>query len=161
VLGTSAASVTFSSIPQTYKHLQIRAVVRSAQTSNTDALLVKLNGTTTGYGTHRLLGTGSSVQSEWNPDAAKWEFNFFPGNTASANVFKAAIIDLLDYASTSKNKTARVLHGVHEPTEPTTRINLDSGLWANLSAVSSIAFTQNSGSNILTGSRFSLYGIKG
>lgn len=159
ILTSSASSVTFSSIPQDYKHLQIRATVRSASPSNTDNLNVKVNNSTTGYISHRLFGNGLSVSSELNPDTAKWEFNFFPGNGATTGAYKPIILDILDYANTSKNTTARALHGVIEANEPIRRINLDSGLWANTAAITSVSFQM--GSNILSGSRFSLYGIRG
>jgi len=161
-LTSSASSVTFSGLDSyaaNYKHLQIRGIVRSADAGKTDNLNVKVNNSTTGYISHRLYGNGSTVGSESNPDSTKWEFNFFPGNGATTGAYKPIILDILDYANTSKNTTARALHGVIESNEPIRRINLDSGLWANTAAITSISFQM--GSNILTNTRFSLYGIKG
>jgi len=82
------------------------------------------------------------------------------GNTASANVFGASIFDILDFSSTSKNTTARASTGLLTGST-TNLIELNSGAHFNTSAVTSLKIQDLTGNNLVTGSRFSLYGIKG
>jgi len=80
------------------------------------------------------------------------------GNTSTSGAFAAGIIDILDYTNTSKNTTVRGFAGITGTTTP--KIELKSGAWLNTSAVSSVTLFR-SGLPFVSGSRFSLYGIKG
>jgi hypothetical protein len=84
---------------------------------------------------------------------------FSAGASNDTNSFGATIIDILDYASASKNTTLRTLSGSSTSSNP--RIGLHSGLWNVTDAVTSITLTDNEGLNYTSSSRFSLYGIKG
>lgn len=161
VLASSASSVTFSSIPQTYKHLQIRVVARSATTNV--FISARLNGdTAANYATHSLFGEGGgSVTS--GADAPNRDFALalpYADSSDAASAFGASCIDILDYTNSSKNTTLRGLGGF-----ATRQIRLSSGFWNNTAAVTSVTlFNVNSplnSSNFGANSRFSLYGIKG
>ena len=156
VLGSSQASVTFSSLGtySNYKHLQIRMVARASRSgATTDPLIVKLNSTTQTYG-HHLFGNGSSVGSG-NIATSYSLLDAITGATATANAFGACVIDILDPFETTKNKTIRALTGAN------TVVSLSSTFWNFTTAVSSIELSAFSATNFLVGSRFSLYGIKG
>lgn len=158
VLTSSASSVTFSSIPQSFKHLQIRAVtnVPSAENFLTN-LYIRFNGVTSNsYAHHTLLGDGSSVGPDVTTSAPF--ITIRNGTTGAANIFGAAIVEILDYASTSKNTTTRTLAGCHTISERL--IGLNSGLFNSTNAVTSVTLTQITES-YAAGSRFSLYGIRG
>jgi hypothetical protein len=59
----SALSVTFSSIPSTYTHLQIRGLARTP--SGNDQIDLRFNGDSgNNYSMHGLSGDGASVASE-------------------------------------------------------------------------------------------------
>jgi hypothetical protein len=81
------------------------------------------------------------------------------GSTATANVFAVTVLDLLDYTSTSKYKTVRNLAGYDS--NGFGSIALNSGLWMNTVAVTSISISPRVGTLFNANSRFSLYGIKG
>jgi hypothetical protein len=158
ILGTATANIEFDNIPQTYKHLQVRLMARSSFALNYDNLAFYLNNNTTStYATHALFGIGSSVTSNNFTSQARL---FFPtlliSNSNTANSFQGGVIDILDYSSTTKNTTTRSLTG---STGSESRIALISGLWNNTAAVTRLNF-ETSG-NLMAGSRFSLYGIKG
>jgi len=157
ILTSDASSVTFSSIPQDYKHLQVRYVARSSSTVNN--LFLRLNGvTTSSYAYHQLFATsGGSVfsQNASNQTSILFEDCLVRSNQ-TANAFAMGVIDLLDYASTVKNTTTRTALGRLE----TSRVQFSSGLFNNTNAITSLTL-QPSSLNFVTGSRFSLYGIKG
>jgi hypothetical protein len=164
ILGSNTASVTFSSLESyaaTYKHLQIRAVVRTSRTdSGEDGLLIRLNGNTgANYASHQLFGSGTSVT---NTNAVSGTFmrgGQVSGNSTGTNVFSASIIDLVD-AYATKNKTIRTLNGSALITAMRW-VRLSSGVFINTGSLTTVLLYPEVGANFLTGSRFSLYGIRG
>jgi hypothetical protein len=160
-LGTgSSGIITFSSIPSTYKHLQIRAIVRNTGSgSNEQTLLITTNSDTgANYATHRLAGNGSVAYAQSYTSGTAIAPYFNPENGKTSNTYGAFVIDLLDYANTSKNKTFRILGGVDF--NGSGSIGLVSGAWFNTSAISSITLTSGGGS-WTTATHFALYGIRG
>jgi hypothetical protein len=161
ILGSTQASVTFSSLSSysaTYKHLQIRSVARSTVAVTNMGYRIRFNGgASTDYSFHRLLGNGSTVSSY--ADAAATYFYItggVVGSTGTANSFGVSVIDILDAFNTSKNTTTRTLNGNNG------NIGLDSAGWFNTAAIDSIVMEADAGSpDFVSGSRFSLYGIKG
>jgi len=157
VLSSDTASVSFSSLPTGYKHLQIRMTARTSRTAFTvDQGILQFNSDTgTNYSWHNIKGDGSSVGSNKGSTVSLIELPFLPSQTATANNFGIAIIDILDWESTSKYKTTRTLGGV-----ATNAIQLSSGLWRSTAAITGIQLSPQFGPNFKIGSRFSLYGIK-
>jgi hypothetical protein len=161
VLTTDTASVTFGSLgdySSTYKHLQIRLVARSSRSGETDSRMrLQFNNiTSSNYFQHNLTGTGSAVTSGATTGVSSIEIGRITANDSAANNFGAAIIDVFDPYSTSKNKTFRSLTG----STNLNRIMLLSGSLAETGSVTEIKLLEEF-ANFKTGSRFSLYGIKG
>jgi len=153
--GTGSSTViTFSSIPSTYKHLQIRWIAQSAGAAG--SLQVRFNGdSASNYTYHELTGNGSTAAAG---AAAPLGFIYAGQYYGTANIFGAGVIDILDYQNVNKNKTLRTLNGRDENGSGT--VFFQSGSWMNSStAISSITLTGNGG-NIATNSSFALYGIK-
>lgn len=149
-----SATITFSNIPNTYKHLQIR-YINTTSTVNQN-LDFQFNGDTgSNYAWHRLLGDGASAIADSTASTTVMRIGRSGGNSTS---FAGGIFDVLDYANTSKYKTARTLYGTDQ--NGSGLIFLSSGLWQNTAAVTSITITPAAGS-FSQYSRFSLYGIKG
>jgi hypothetical protein len=148
----SSNTVTFSSIPSTYKHLQVRMAVR---VSTADGVAkMQLNGDGgSNYAFHRLIGNGSTVASSASSGQT---FIWTAITMDNANAASGQIMDILDYANTSKNTTTRLLGGLAISGG---QVQLNSGLWLNTAAVTSISFIGYS--NWTSDSRFSLYGIRG
>jgi len=158
ILTSTQSSIVFnvSSFASTYKHLQLRNVLRSSIGGPADFTRIRFNDDATGYSRHGLQGTGSSVVSFGLTDQIGTED--YPGSTAGANQFGATVIDILDCYSTTKNTTVRMLGGVAGTIN---FIQLTSGLWIDTSAVSTITLASGNGAGYVAGSRFSIYGIRG
>ena len=161
-LGSSQSSITFSSIPSTYQHLQIRAIAKSSRTSaDQTTFKYRLNGDTgSNYSYHRLFGTGSTVSSDGGSpyDYAYLYYGATTNDTAST--FGASIWDILDYSNTNKNTTVRYLAGLSN-NNTSDGVGIFSNAWLNTSAVNSIVIEMDGGFNFLQYSSFALYGIKG
>jgi hypothetical protein len=151
-LGTgSSNTITFTSIPSTYKHLQVRMV--ATPTSSVNLRGTFNNDTANNYVYHFLGGDGAST-SAGNGSTALYMGYLFSTTTPSS-----AIIDVLDYTSASKNKTLRSLFG--NDNNGSGWSLLTSSLWINsASAITTFTLYPQAGS-FAQNSHFALYGIKG
>ena len=164
VLGTATSTVTFSGLGSysDYKHLQLRIVSRRPAggdflTSGSWGLQFN-SDTASNYSWHRLAGAGGSVLSDGGGSNSYGPDNVVHGVPNSpTGSFGASITDILDFSNTSKYKTIRVLAGVSDSVKA--EIDLNSGSWRNLNAITSITIKERWG-NFAVNSRFSLYGIK-
>ena len=156
-----ASSVTFSSIPSTYKHLQIRAISRTSGTpsaTNYNLLHLQFNGDTgNNYSTHRFEGNGSSVSATGSGNQPIINGGIGSGSLQSTNVFGTSIIDILEYTNTNINKTTRGLGGGDGNGDGV--IAFLSGSWRNTAAITSITLFPQANSFVQY-SQFALYGIK-
>ena len=156
------ATITFSSIPATYTHLQIRALAQTNRTSSAqDSGKVTFNGDTgaSNYGSHFLTGDGASATASNSISNAFMYIARF-GTTNSTNIFGGIIIDILDYKNTNKYKTMRYLGATDQ--NGSGYIELGSGLYiGSTSAITSINIAPVTGTLWNQYSSFALYGIKG
>jgi hypothetical protein len=150
-LGSS--TISFTSIPSTYKHLQIRGISKSL-TTGTDSNITINSGTAAAY-RHQLLGDGSNISASANSGNA---YIIMTTGSTGTNIFDSSVIDFLDYSSTTKNKVVRVLSG--RDLNGSGLLNLGSALWTTTSAISDITITSG-GTSFVQYSSFALYGIKG
>ena len=153
----SSSTITFSSIPSTYASLQLRINgVANADTDQTAEITFN-SDSGNNYTLHRLTGNGSS--------ASAFGFTASSGNKpygwayGGGTIPGVSIIDIHDYASTTRNKTIRILSGWDNNSSG--RIELQSSVWLNTNAISSITITNGNARNWTTSAVFSLYGIKG
>jgi hypothetical protein len=154
----SSGVITFSSIPGDYQHLQIRLISRASAGGNNIRITFN-SDTTASYARHSLGGNGSSANTGGQISVTYMEFDDFTADSgAGANVVAAGIIDIHDYASTTKNKTVRGIGAFDN--NGSGSLKMMSGLWVNTSAITSITLT-HSASNFTTASQFALYGVKG
>ena len=106
------STITFSSIPSTYKHLQIRWLARDNFASQGSDANMRFNSDSgSNYSWHQLTGDGSTAQAYASTSQTAMRAGRVTGTTAGTNVFGVTVLDILDYASTSKNKTVRNLAG--------------------------------------------------
>lgn len=161
-LSTATASVTFSSIPATYTHLQIRFLARTNRPSNVnDGANIYYNSdtNTSNYTFHDVGGEGSSIFRYGTGAPTNNQMQAPAGASAGANVFGVGITDILEYKNTNVNKILRNFGGVDS--NGSGRVALTSGMWMNTSAITSITIVPAIGTIFEQYSQFALYGIKG
>jgi len=154
-----SATVEFTGIPTGYKHLEVRAIARNTVVG--DQWFVQVNGDTgANYARHELSGNGGgSAQAYASTSQTNICVGFENYSTNTAGMFGATVLTILDYASTTKNKTIRSLTGYD--TNGGGIVGLVSGLWMNsTTGITSIKFNQGNGGNFAEYSQFALYGIK-
>ena len=161
----SSGTITFSSIPSTYKHLQIRVFAKTTTNAYYDNLGLRCNGSSTASDynySHYLQGDGATVTSGAFTSVTYGYPGLVTGSgTGTTSTNGAIIIDILDYANTSKNKTIRSFSGLNTNTSSFESIILSSCVYYSTSAISSLSLIATSGDNFTTTTTVALYGIKG
>ena len=152
-LTTSAASVTFSSIPQTFQTLKL--VVSARADGSSQNLFGTFNTSSSNFTWRYLYGVGSG-----SGGSGSGTNNFFgevDPSTATASTFSNSVIDIPNYTGAA-NKAFSSDH-VWENNATAANQLFFANLWSNTSAITSIGLTPNSGLNFVSGSTFSLYGV--
>lgn len=176
VVGTnSPQEVTFSNIPQTFRHLQVRMLTQQGSGTSTPTagqniyLLARINnlGGTNFYTGHALNGVWPGSSTVWpnaeNFPSASYD-NMYVGysivNTNASASFGAHVMDILDYSSTTKNKTIRTFGGWGNVSNPGA-----VGLFSNVALTNQAITTLSIRANVPAGRTFNqnthiaLYGI--
>lgn len=157
-----SANITFSNIPQIYQHLQIRVLCKDlGNFGSYYNLRARFNNDSgSNYARHALDGSGSSASAFGFASIDSTGVGHVINNSSTqTSCFSTNIIDILDYASTSKTKTVRSLMGSDWNAGGGVRIG--SSLWNSTAAVTSITMFSDSGSNFAQYTTASLYGVIG
>ena len=155
----SASTTTFSSIASTYKHLQLR--INYLEPNGGQSLTMRFNGDTgSNYVYHALEGNGSAA-SAYGYTAGNAGTIFSNNITGTVLTYpNVIIVDIADYASTTKNKTVRVFAGADKNGTGGT-VQLLSNLWLSTAAINSITVRDPTSLSWSATTTISLYGIKG
>jgi hypothetical protein len=150
------ASLAFAGIPSGYRHLQVRYFARNS--AGSVRLRMQMNDNIgNNYSTHLLVGDGTGTPASF-AGASQVQISAGAVMNATASIFSTAIVDVLDYATTSKNKTVRILSGV-DYNGASGEIAFTSGSLLSTSAITSLKFYFDSG-NLDQHTQFALYGVK-
>ena len=159
---SGASTYTFSSIPQTFTHLQLRVFARAGNVSFTaDTMYLRLNGVSAAnnYAYHYLRGNGTSAISAGFANDSFMVIGNASSAAATAGIFGVAITDILDYTNTNKNKTIRTISGNDRNASSVDDVaQLSGGLFLSTAAITSLTFGFLTAA-IADGSRIDLYGI--
>jgi hypothetical protein len=150
-LGSTASSVTFGSIPATYRDLVLVAeTIAGTNQSN----LVRYNSDSgSNYTTLVMRGYGASI-TESLSTTDNVLYITYSGIGSGQKCLTT--LSVMDYSATDKHKAA--LHRSNYTGTATTFVEAMATRWANTAAISSIQFFASTGSFAI-GSTFSLYGI--
>ena len=156
VLSSAAATIDFTSIPNTYTDLVIRLTTRSDLAANTNNLRFRINGdTATNYSNTELAASNGSAYSSRGSSQT-----FFLGYTNAAsttsNTFTSSEFYIPNYL-VSANKPFGFYQAV-ENNGTYNELGVFAGLWRNTAAITSLSIYFTSG-NFVAGSSFYLYGI--
>lgn len=159
-----ANSITFSSIPQTFTHLQLRTFQRNTNSGSNEAFsVVTFNGDTgQNYSSISFFGNGSSTTSFSQNQITNGSYGTStygpeaPNDGTTANVYASGIVDIFDYTNTNKYKTLKTLTGFDS--NGFGFVFIHSGLWMNTNAITSITVL-SSGTSFKANSTYQLYGM--
>ena len=154
-LGSAQANITFSSISGSYTDLKL--VISTSPSNATAAFLqIELNADTTAsnYSSLRVMGDGSATYSNMQTGTLGYRVGLVAGSSTipSLNIF-----NFFSYAG-STNKTYLVEGSAD--INGSGQVNRMVGLWRNTAAITSIKLSINGGTNMVSGTTATLYGIK-
>ena len=151
VTSGGATSITFSSIPQDYTHLQIRGIW---QISGDPGLNFYINGdsTHTNYYAHGQFGNATPATGAYSNNP------FLLYSNASGNYYESFVIDILDYTNTNKYRVSKSVFG--ESLNGSGGADKMTSLYKSTTAVTSLTIQNEYGITIQPNSQFALYGIK-
>lgn len=167
--GTGGSNnITFSSIPQTYDHLQLYWNARGGGSNTYDFVYVRFNGdSTANYNFNYLQASGGTAAlspaiSTKASNTNAW-LTQIAGGGNSANVFGVGYGVISDYSKTNRNKSLHCYGGLDDSGlgTPAGNTRLENSVWFSTSAITSIVLTLDSGGNFAANTDFTLYGIKG
>jgi hypothetical protein len=155
-----ASSISFTSIPATYTHLQVRVLAQNIYTSiDIDDIRIRFNSdTAANYSYHLVRGNGATAISAAGSSTTSMIAPYSTAVNTTSSIFGVSVVDILDYANTNKYKTIRALGGSDQ--NGAGAVGLYSGSWRSTSAVTDINMFNLNG-NWKQYSSFALYGIKG
>jgi len=152
----STADVTFSSIAQTYTHLQLRMIIKN-HTANTNQTRIQFNSdTATNYSWHSMGAAHETTTGVSGVTQAHIHIGNHPSSSV-ASTFAVFIVDILDYTNTNKYKTTRSINGTSLNNTDGLE-NFRSGSWRNTAAISTIRIFPGADSFGIYSS-FALYGV--
>jgi hypothetical protein len=146
-LGTAVSSVTFSSIPSTYRDLIL--VFAGTRTGNNNVQYRFNSDTGTNYATVIAAGNGSGTTT----GAESLSFLFSTSYTLQTDTQLNTILQVMDYSATDKHKATLLRFS-----QAGSGVSIAAGRWANTAAITSVQiYTGNN--DFGSGSTFSLYGV--
>lgn len=162
VLTQSAASITFATIPQTYRHLILLSSARTDRVLTVDNISVRFNADAGNnydkqevYGNNAAVGGGTASLGVTAIPAAVCD-----AANSRANSFGGGHIFILNYTNTNFEKDIYGISGNEgTPTSATMFAMLRYGHWRSQAAITSITILPGTGPNFVANSIFQLYGV--
>lgn len=162
VLSASAASVTFSNIPQDFRHLMIAASCRVDTAAERDNIAVRFNGDSgANYDTQSIFGTSATPTASATRGAASLPVGSAEAANSRGNAFGPNWIWIFQYSAAGIEKQTISFFSTfgNLSTDADLFAIFRAGNWRNLNVITSITILPSTGPNFVSGSRFQLYGI--
>ena len=159
-LGSAQASITFSSIPQTYTDLLFVFSTREGTTNTGSFIVGSFNGTNTGYSIRELVGagSGSGASNTYTSGTTAQIMGYSQAGGSTASTFANTQLYIPNYTSSAHKSYSA--DGVMENNATVSVQQILAGIWANTSPITSAVFTAYFASNWQAGSSATLYGIR-
>ena len=158
VLSTTTASVSFSSITQSYRDLVLYVVARNDTADTNVNLNVRVNNDSgSNYGVVQLSFYGTGINQNEGINNTSWgQALWGAGTTMTANMFSTNTMYFPNYTNTS-NKQISAFAGMSSSSVRSYVLDTAND-YRGTSAITSISITPYSG-NFVSGSSFYLYGL--
>ena len=152
---STAASITFSNIPSTYTHLQLRGITITGANLGSDLIMRYNSDTGNNYSLHGNYTGGTNANSYSNSNYGYASCGI-QGQSAGPASF---ICDILEYKNTSIYKTSRAISAFQNNSQG--NLYAISSNWRNTNAITTISIQAYPSNNFLQGTVISLYGLLG
>ncbi len=160
VLSSTAATITFSSIPGTFTDLIVVCNGRTNESANASGIYLQFNADTgANYTRQELLGNNVTASAGVATASAKTQFGVLTAASATANFPGSFTTEILNYAGTTFQKMSfsRIGWQVNSTTS-NWFLAAENVLWANTAAITSIVLGSINTASMITGTTCTLYG---
>jgi hypothetical protein len=159
-VGSTVTSLTFSSIPSTYKHLQFRIFAKKVTGSGIADITVSFNGDTGANYTKSWTFTfdGAGPYTSRTLSSNGFSMGYLISESGVSGLYASYILDIVDYTNTNIAKTCQYINGGEKTAGGNSVIVQGTAGWLNTAAINSVTFSSG---EIAANSTFALYGIKG
>ena len=165
-LSTDTSTITFSSIPSTYRYLQLRGNIRLERSGDlAGELIIRFNNDSTAnnYRSYYAGVSGTTSTSTYAATQTGSQTGYYglrlPANNSLSNNFGAFIVDIYDYSSSAAT-TIRTSSGFLNNGTTTSNEEFGGAMWNDGSTVHTISLHLAFGTAIKTNSTLDLYGVK-
>ena len=162
-VGSNTPSVSFTSISSAYQHLQIRGFIRTGRSSAAGYAWIEMNDQPANTAYYSAFGASSAsvfgVSASGNRGSG-YQIVCPGAGVSSVALYGSFVMDLYDYANTSKLKTARIYSGFADTSSGSSQTFITSFLWKSTSAVNKITFGGVDNTDVIAGTKIGLYGIR-
>ena len=156
-LGTAAASIEFTSIPQDSTDLLAKLSMRGTNAAVFDQILMRINGSTSTYTIKGLVGDGSTSSSDGTSGLTGMKIGVGVGANATANTFSNTEVYIPNYTGSTQKSASS--NDVGENNAASAYQDIYASLWSGTAAITSLLFFSQNGTNWVSGSTISLYKI--
>lgn len=148
-LGSATSSVTFSSIPSSYRDL---VCVVEGETASSTRPVMRLNGDSSSSYTAVMLGSDAGVG--YSTTSSGTYIDPIPGYSVTGRF--SAIWEVLESGASDKHKKVLIRLNQHAGNH----LHMSLGRYASNTIVSSLTITTSTGVNYSAGTVISLYGVR-
>ena len=166
-LEADVASVAFTGIPQTYKHLQLRISSRDSHAADTVEVAIRLGAlapevldTGASYYSQEIRGYQTTESGSTNGPQTSIKCSFSTGTNIDMAGYGCGVVNILDYRNTDKMKSYLATGGQPMNATGYSWISTVGGLWNGEGAIDKITIgAQGFSTNLVRGSFIAIYGL--
>lgn len=161
ILGSAAASVTFSSIPATYRSLQLHVTGRGDTAATFVSGFLRFNGDSgANYDFEQMIGNAAVASAAEALAQTSLSVAEFSAASAPSGQAGSIVVNIPFYRQTVFWKNALTSHQLNvSNASGGVYAKMLAGRWRNTAAINSILIGLSAG-NFITGSSFVLYGLR-
>ena len=154
---TTAQTISFTSIPQTYTDLVLYYTGRESSSNVSAGNRYTFNSASSTYSMNSIYIQGNTQSSDNFTSYSYVRLGEMPANTATANYFGAGIITVFNYAGGTWKSTFHRWHGVASASNNTS-VCEGGAQWQSQAAITSMQLLVGQ-ANFMPGSKATLFGI--
>lgn len=160
-LTANATSVTFSNIPQGFKHLLIISRLAQSAANEVDNTIIRLNGDTgANYDIEYLQANGATASAFASRGTATSLLGFAEGTLSRPNSYGSNFIFIPGYSVVGDKVVLGIAAGFGNVSADADQfLRVQAVHWRNLNVLTSVSFVPQSGPNFVSGTKIQLYGM--
>jgi hypothetical protein len=160
VLVANTTTVTFSNIPSDFADLKLVSFARTTFSNLSESMALRYNNDNSSLYSAVSVVTADTIYHGKPTGSTQHVFSQVAANTATAGIFSTTVTDIINYSNTTSFKSTLTRHSCDYSDAGSSAVGWYAMLYRSTAAISSIDITSANGANFMTGSTFTLYGVR-